>query len=1035
MTDVMRSPVETAWARIGKVPGEREDYRILAASRGPIDVRLYCEEFPTGFPSPATDPNASWTPPWATFGVHRDPSGMPLISIAIQLWWEGRDQAARPIWPRNFFALKYADTAAYRLSYRALYEAVNPVELPAQASQSSHTQQYRLNVEQASPSRLVVAVNRFGFEWLAGAASALLDGPVAIGDTADLRLDDRLDLIDAIAALLPYGFRAGLSASSGVSVTSAPRMRLILTEDAFDNHRTVYLGYPPRTELTSLAAEYLRTLLQKAGAAGLERVIAHQLQGMSAYSFGHPEAALAWLSQLDRRSDLISRLAIGKVDLKDTVEFANEPAEVLAAHWETLPLLRRHQLVGLLTDSQNEAASRSLARLWGIAFPEIVQSAVERLDQGQTDRAAQSLQIAESSLGLDEADKLLAYLLIRDEGYGRGGLVESWRDRMDACVSLLLQRPVPPVGTFTTTLMALPLGRATDWQAVLVRTLLSRELARDPDLGGARLREWLSWFHESARRQANTRPRWAAALDLVTGASSGATRITREVTTESPAWAGPLIRFAATSGQLPEVLGDLGTHVIWLAIRERADAGRAAAGQQASQEGLAFTLAGPFRSAGVPPETLAIVDAARVILEIGMIDCPEPQSETFGKYRGDKGLGEAFAALADQPEWTATVEAAFLAHVVRVPVSGEDPLPPAVVKLIAEWCADQNRAPGLARHIDRSEGGALVGLLLHFDQLSPDQWRSLARYLPRFRALTSAAQLRKAVNQIITDPETELARETTGAVSDLGQDGLEGDLRTWRGGVSNSSLATAMYNARLDGMEIPQILAVLHGAQVRSSSGQPMRLTERTEPSQIWDVLREFQSQLHHRPLTGQQRILSREQARAEAASDLRRCLDLIMIDGVLGADYARRFRDFYLRQEKRRAQIYRDELKRYRRGPRRATRHTMSPGPAYAPGGGAAVPAGADGREATVPRPDQWQFRQQGPAGASSGDEYPGHVQPPYPVQNGLSPAASGEMADEPPQSPEPAQPEREWPRAWWRRIVLTGNVDAPPSDQQEQR
>jgi len=1090
MWDSTRHPIEAAWARIGKIPGDREDFGILAtSSSGLIDVGLHCEEFLAGFPSSAADPNAPWTPPWATFGVHKDSLGAPLISVAIQFWWEGRDQANRAIWPRNFFAVRYADTAEGRLSFGALYRAVEHVELPFQdhladrtgrrgrlaieAPPGDMTQSYRaggmppgeayetrpylLDAEPPSPAGILAAVDRFGFRWLAGVAAALLDRPVAVGGTLGLTLADRLDLLDAIAALLPYGFRADLSASSAVSETSMPRMRLILTEDAFDGRLGVIRGRPPEGELSPLAAEYMSTLLRKAQlSGGIENVIVHQRAAAAASSFAHPEDALHWLRQLDRQSDLFRRAARdGRIDRGLAVEVSKEPLEVVAEYWEGWPEPRRHSMVEVLVDPLDETTGPALVRLWSIAFPEIVRTVSSRLDQGRADVAMHTLTLAESSLGMDEADRLLAFLLLPDQADEGADTAESWLHRRDSSVSLLLQRPVPAPGTFGTTLMVLPLGRAADWQAVLVHTLLSRELAGASANGGRRVRDWVSWFQESAYRQAEDRPAWAVALDFVGGDHVGARGVVQRVAAEELGWAGLVIRLAKSLGRLPEVLGDLRTDIIKLALRERAGAGRASAGRRAApgrenpQDGLAVALAGSFRSADVSPETLAIVDAARVILGIGITDCPPLQSEAFQRYWGADGLGQVFNVLAEEPEWEALEEGAFLAHAVRGPADGPAPLPKAVITLIADWCTDRRRAPGLARHINQSDGDALVRTLLHYDQLSPDQWRRLAQYVPRFGPLASAAQLRKAVIQTIRQPGRELPRETSGGVRDPGpgrpgrylepqfaMDSLdaEPEQRTPRGSVLDSSLATAMYDARLDGMEIPQILDVLHGAEVHHTTRGRLTLVDRTVPSEIWDVLREFQSQLRNQPLTEEARGLTREQAERDAQRDLRLCLDLIIFHGALGADYAPKFQDFYLEQSRRMEKIYKEERKRYRRRLRRhGGRHDTNLGTAPAPGAGAATPMRADDRGAVTGLQDQRQYQQQESGRPSAGAAYPGHVYPP--------PAAvPGQAADQPPRPPKSAQPVQDRPRKrWrdkWRRLQApTGSLGAPSPGQQDDR
>ena len=119
-----------------------------------------------------------------------------------------------------------------------------------------------------------------GFDNAAAIAAALLDGPVAITGTASLCLTgpspalDRLAVLNAVAALLPYGFRAVLSGSTAVDNTVAHRMRLILADYAKDGQQAAPLRGAPVTPRSALARDYLTMLLDKKRWDGLDAVVA-----------------------------------------------------------------------------------------------------------------------------------------------------------------------------------------------------------------------------------------------------------------------------------------------------------------------------------------------------------------------------------------------------------------------------------------------------------------------------------------------------------------------------------------------------------------------------------------------------------------------------------------------------------------------------------------------------------------------------------------------------------------------------------------
>src|SRR5207244_2857925 len=141
---------------------------------------------------------------------------------------------------------------------------------------------------------------------VAAIAAALLDGPVAVTGTADLRLEDpsatvdRFTVLDAVAALLPYGFRADASATSAVDNTIAHRMRLVLAEYASNGQQAAPLRGPSVTPRSELARDYLAMLSDKEHSEGLDVVVAHLWNATAACSFSRPEAALEILDGLNR---------------------------------------------------------------------------------------------------------------------------------------------------------------------------------------------------------------------------------------------------------------------------------------------------------------------------------------------------------------------------------------------------------------------------------------------------------------------------------------------------------------------------------------------------------------------------------------------------------------------------------------------------------------------------------------------------------------------------------------------------------------
>ena len=192
----MAQQVVAEWAWITKEPGSREDYGILAASTGPMDIEGFVGVYVAGVPSSSLPQSAPTAPPWVTFGAHPTHVDRPMLSVSVQDPWHGQDQAKRPIWPRRFFLCQYGDLAAARTSYRALWDAVAPLGLPRP--------DYRpvpVAIRPQPLSDVVAAINDIGFDRVAAIAASLLDGPVAVTDTVGLRLADPAEAVDRLAVL------------------------------------------------------------------------------------------------------------------------------------------------------------------------------------------------------------------------------------------------------------------------------------------------------------------------------------------------------------------------------------------------------------------------------------------------------------------------------------------------------------------------------------------------------------------------------------------------------------------------------------------------------------------------------------------------------------------------------------------------------------------------------------------------------------------------------------------------------------------
>lgn len=118
----------------------------------------------------------------------------------------------------RYFTAPYAEIAAAGAGYTALWLAFRGIDLPTDRERP-------LRVRLPGPPA-EVAVRAGDFEWLAGVAAAVLAGPVVITGADRLDTRARLELLDRVAALLPYGCRAGLRFATSMGSTGRLRPRL-----------------------------------------------------------------------------------------------------------------------------------------------------------------------------------------------------------------------------------------------------------------------------------------------------------------------------------------------------------------------------------------------------------------------------------------------------------------------------------------------------------------------------------------------------------------------------------------------------------------------------------------------------------------------------------------------------------------------------------------------------------------------------------------------------------------------------------------
>ncbi|MEU1736190.1 hypothetical protein [Streptosporangium sp. NPDC020145] len=271
------------WALWGKEPRTRDGEKVLACSDGKVgggDFSKIITRYAPGTSTELPQVTMSW------FGG-RDSAH---LGLAVQEWSDERDGLGRDIAITRYFCVPYERAAEGPVSFEGLYRAFAERALPV-------TGPLLVDVPTLDPQVTARAAD----ETVVGAAALLLTGqPVCVVNGEDVPLLDRLLFFDAVTALLPYGFRAKMTASTWTDSASRHRIRLSFArhapagahpvswgrgaeipkdQDAARVYHNALLGGDRLVELTarfardtrprSMSAENLATVLPVLGELGL----------------------------------------------------------------------------------------------------------------------------------------------------------------------------------------------------------------------------------------------------------------------------------------------------------------------------------------------------------------------------------------------------------------------------------------------------------------------------------------------------------------------------------------------------------------------------------------------------------------------------------------------------------------------------------------------------------------------------------------------------------------------------------------------
>ncbi|WP_406289887.1 hypothetical protein [Embleya sp. NBC_00896] len=166
----------------------------------------------------------------------------------------------------RYFTAPYAEIADSGVSYTTLWLAFRGIDLPT---------------DRERPLRVRLPGTAAGggtraddFDWFAGVAAAVLAGPVVITGADRLDTRARLELLDRVAGLLPYGCRAGLRFATSLGPTGRLRPRLAFGRVVAPGTVGVGLDGVPAVPEAPAARAYLGELTTLRRRVGLNALVA-----------------------------------------------------------------------------------------------------------------------------------------------------------------------------------------------------------------------------------------------------------------------------------------------------------------------------------------------------------------------------------------------------------------------------------------------------------------------------------------------------------------------------------------------------------------------------------------------------------------------------------------------------------------------------------------------------------------------------------------------------------------------------------------
>lgn len=294
-----------------KHAGDTQDYRVLSCTSHGLTrerfERIFYDFSVGSMPDERFAPGEQ--PPWITAGPVAE-AGQIYLALVRQEWTDQHDHSGRHIKQSSCLCLPYADLARAQATLTDL-----SAHMPPACDMDASIRQDRPIDFMATPDRnqrITQVIDDTGYAFMAAVAALVMSRPVALLGAHDLTVEQRLDYLDAILGLLPYGSRAALLLSTWMKANIDHTIRLGFSNAPGRGQTPVKWRVIPTIPVDSVAETYYQTLCDLHHNYPTIKIVEWLARQERLLTLQQPEAFLDALVKLNQPYIILRRVKAGR---------------------------------------------------------------------------------------------------------------------------------------------------------------------------------------------------------------------------------------------------------------------------------------------------------------------------------------------------------------------------------------------------------------------------------------------------------------------------------------------------------------------------------------------------------------------------------------------------------------------------------------------------------------------------------------------------------------------------------------------------